>query len=289
MTDAVRRHWREYLFEAFGLGAFMVSACVFSTVLEHPASPVRSMIPNALLRHALIGIAMGSTAIAIIHSPWGKRSGALLNPALDLTFYRLGKLPAWDAALFAASQFIGGALGVVVARLFIGDLLIDPAVHFAVTMPGMRGIAIAFGAEAVISMLLVLMVLFTAATPRLAPYTGVFAGIMVATCITLEAPISGMSMNPARSLASALAAGSYMSLWIYFIAPPLGMLAAAQIFLAVRGRMTVPCAKYCHVEGMACISCEYEAVKAGRRAAAGESPGRDGGHTAGGEDFALIA
>src|SRR6059036_2581877 len=90
-ASVLREHWPEYLMEAAGLGLFMISACVFTVLLEHPASPVRQGIGSPLLRRVLIGLAMGLTAMSITYSPWGKQSGAHLNPSVTLTFFRLGK------------------------------------------------------------------------------------------------------------------------------------------------------------------------------------------------------
>ena len=70
-------HWREYLAEALGLGLFMVSAGLVATALDSPLSPVHEWIGSADLRRVLAGIAMGLTAIGLIHSPWGKRSGGM--------------------------------------------------------------------------------------------------------------------------------------------------------------------------------------------------------------------
>src|SRR5947209_10287552 len=82
--ESIAGHWPEYLIEAAGLGLFMLSACTFGVLLEHPMSPVSAWIESPMARRALIGIAMGLTAIGIVYSPWGKRSGAHLNPALTL-------------------------------------------------------------------------------------------------------------------------------------------------------------------------------------------------------------
>src|SRR5215813_10097299 len=82
---ALFTHWPEYLMEAAALGLFMLSACVFGVVLGHPASALVQALPNPLVRRILGGIAMGVTAVGIISSPWGKRSGAQMNPALTLT------------------------------------------------------------------------------------------------------------------------------------------------------------------------------------------------------------
>src|SRR5712691_9910043 len=156
--EALRTHWPEYLMEAAALGMFMVSACVFGVLLGHPASALYQAIPNALARQILGGIAMGLTAVAIISSPWGQRSGAHMNPALTLTFLSLGKIAPWDALFYVAAQFAGGVAGVVVSSWIIGAPLADSSVNYVVTVPGPRGPWIAFGAEFAISFLLVAVV-----------------------------------------------------------------------------------------------------------------------------------
>jgi aquaporin Z len=93
--------------------------------------------------------------------------------------------------------------------------------------------------------------------PRIARYTGIFVGLLVATYITFEAPISGMSMNPARSLGSSLFADSNAGLWIYFTAPLLGMLLAAEAYVRVKGPAAVGCAKLHHQNDRRCIHCGY--------------------------------
>src|SRR5271156_217554 len=96
----LRSHWPEYLIEGWALGMFMISAGVFWTLFESPSWRLQSILPNEALRRALVGVAMGLTAAALIYSPWGKRSGAHMNPAVTLTFLRLGKIARWDAALY---------------------------------------------------------------------------------------------------------------------------------------------------------------------------------------------
>jgi aquaporin Z len=134
-----------------------------------------------------------------------------------------------------------------------------PDVRYAVTVPGPGGATVAFAAELAISFVLMSMVLLVSNTPRLARYTGLFAGALVATYISFEAPLSGMSMNPARTLGSALPAGNWTALWVYFTAPPAGMLLAAQVYLAARGARAVSCAKLHHQNNKRCIFCQYQA------------------------------
>jgi aquaporin Z len=266
MLAALRRHGTEYAAEALGLGIFMLSACGFAALLYHPASPVARDIPHPLARNALMGVAMGLTNIVNIYSPWGRRSGSHLNPAVTLTFTRLGKLPGADAAGYIGAQFLGGALGTGLAVLLLRDLVRDPSVFYVVTRPGPWGIGAAFAAEALISGLLMLVVLIMSNSRRFAGLTGVAAGLLVALYIAIEVPVSGMSMNPARTLGSAVWAGSYMALWLYFVAPPLGMLAAAEAYLRFRNYRPVFCAKLHHDSRYRCIFCEAAARRAGGRA-----------------------
>ena len=254
-----RRHWPEYAMEAALLGGFMVSACLFSVALFHPGWPAARLLPDPLARRALMGLAMGATAIALNYSAWGKQSGAHYNPAVTLTFTRLGKVTPWDAAAYIAAQFAGAVLGVLVASVLVRDMLGDEAVHFAVTRPGMGGPAVAFLAETLISCLLMTVVLTASNHAKAARFTGVFAGLLVATFITIEAPLSGMSMNPARTVGSGFWAHDWTALWVYFTAPPLGMLLAAELYLRRYGRGRIFCAKLHHQNGKRCIFCETRA------------------------------
>ena len=243
--------------EAALLGLFMISACVFVALLEHPGSPLPKAIPDPILRRVLTGIAMGLTAIGLIYSPWGQQSGAHMNPSLTLTYFRLGKIEPVDALGYVLAQFIGGLAGVLVARALLGSALADAAVNYAVTAPGPGGPGPAFLGELAISFGMMTMVLVVS-NSRLARFTGLFAGMLVATYISLEAPLSGMSMNPARTLGSALHARQGTALWVYFTAPPLGMLTAAEIYLRLRDARAVLCAKLYHDNDKRCIfRCRY--------------------------------
>ena len=103
----MRARWPEYAIEAAGLGTFMTAACAFGTLLGHPGSPIVVALPDALPRRVLMGIAMGLTAVALIYSPWGRRSGAHFNPATTLTFWRLGKIQTRDAIAYWAAHVDG--------------------------------------------------------------------------------------------------------------------------------------------------------------------------------------
>jgi aquaporin Z len=266
--NTLRHHYPEYLMEAAALGLFMISASIVTAILEHPASPIHQTIAEPLLRRFIIGVAMGLTAIALIYSPWGKQSGAHLNPVVTLTFFRLGKVKLLDALFYILAQFAGGLLGVLLAARVLGDAIAHPTVNYVITIPRSAGVVIAFLAELSISFGLMMTVLIVSNHSKLSPLTGIFAGILVATYITLEAPLSGMSMNPARTLASAIPAHNWASMWVYFTAPLLGMFSASEIYVRLKGRKAVRCAKLHHQNNQRCIfHCGYREQAMGDRSA----------------------
>ncbi|MGV0027675.1 MIP/aquaporin family protein [Phormidesmis priestleyi] len=269
--NTLRRHYPEYFMEAAGLGLFMLAASLVTVLLEHPASPIRQAISEALVRRSIIGVAMGLTAIAIIHSPWGKQSGAHLNPVVTFTFFRLGKVKLSDACFYIVAQCIGGLLGVLLAAKLVSNAIVHPSVNYAVTIPGATGVGAAFFAELIISFGLMLMVLVTSNHPKWSRFTGILSGILVATYITIEAPFSGMSMNPARTLASAIPAQNWTAIWVYFTAPVLGMLLAAELYVRLNGRNAVRCAKLHHHNHKRCIfRCGYRAQPPGSKHLSGD-------------------
>jgi aquaporin Z len=209
---------------------------------------------------------MGGTAVAIIYSPWGKQSGAHINPAVTLAFLSLGKVAPWDAVFYVVAQFFGAVAGMSVASLALAPWLADPAVHYVTTVPGDGGLWVAFLAEGLISFLLMGVVLTVSNHPSWASRTGLCAGLCVAIFIAFEAPFSGMSMNPARTVGSAILAGEARALWVYFTAPALGMLLAAAVVtrVLVSGNAKAACAKLHHENAKRCIFCEYHGVADGK-------------------------
>jgi aquaporin Z len=252
-ADSLRLHWPEYLMEAGESGAYLFSACAVATLLWHPASPAQRFLPNDTVRRMLMGLAMGATIVAIALSPWGQQSGAHFNPAVTFTFYRLRKVALWDTVFYCAGQFLGAIAGVALASFVLQGAPADKAVRYAATMPGIYGDTIAFVAELAISFILMSAILFASNHKVLAPYTHYVAAILVAAYIAFESPVSGMSTNPARTFGPALYSSYWHALWIYFIGPPLGMLAAAEVLLVARQRKGPYCAKLYHHNDKRCI------------------------------------
>lgn len=230
MWTALRTNWKIYLIEAWALGMFMISAAFFTILMENPNLPIRNAIESPLLRRFLIGLAMGLTAIGLIYSNWGKRSGAHMNPAVTLTNLQLDRIRPADANWYILAQFIGGTLAILLLKWLAFYYISIPEVNYAVTIPGKAGIWVALGLETLISFLLFLMVLIISNHKKLAPYTGFFVGGLLVIYITFEAPYSGMSMNPARTVASAFPANVWTAWWLYFIGPVLGMNLAGYLY-----------------------------------------------------------
>ncbi len=254
---ALPRAWAEYAAEAFGLGLFMVMACTFSVLLFHPASPAVAAIPSPPARRALMGLTMGATLVVNIYSPWGRRSGAHLNPAFTLAFMRLGKVRPALVTGYVVAQFAGGLLGTLLAAACLAPWIAHPAVDYATTVPGPWGTAAAFAGEAGITFLQMGVVLAMVSRPRLERWTGVVAAALVALYITVESPVSGMSMNPARTLGSAIPARHWTALWVYFAAPLLGTFGAAELFRRTPAGRAAFCAKLRHDERVRCPFCGH--------------------------------
>jgi len=144
MSTALARHWPEYAMEAAELSLFMASAGLFGVLLYHPASPTAHAVADPFVRRVFMALAMGLTATALIYSPWGQRSGAHFNPAVTLTFFRLGKVAGWDAVFYAMAQIGGGLSGILAVAALTGGRVAHPAVSYVATVPGAWGVGVAF-------------------------------------------------------------------------------------------------------------------------------------------------
>jgi aquaporin Z len=233
-----KKNLKHYLQEAFGLAIFMISACFFGALLEGKNSSLHHAIPNGFTRTILMGVLMGATALLIFYSPFTAPSGSHINPAVSLTFLRLGKMCHWDALFYGIFQLTGGILAVYIMQLLMGEILTAPPVDSVAT--GKACMWPAFIAELIIAFFTMTMVLFTSNHTTLKKYTRIFSGCLVCTWVIVAGPVSGFGMNPARSFASALSAHIWTAFWIYLIVPFAGMLLAAEVFLLVQRKKVNP-------------------------------------------------
>jgi len=226
-----RQNWSHYSTEAAGAALFIIVASLITTAVKHPASALHDWVgERQYLGRALIGGVVGALIVLMVYSPWGRRSGAHFNPAVTVAFWQLGKVHWVDAVWYVLFQVLGAAAGAQLIKLLLGPWYAHPEVNYVVTKPGESGLLVALGAEVVISFVLMFVLLLALHSKRLHNKAGWILGSLLAIYIIFEEPYSGMSTNPARSLASALAAGSYTSLWLYFVAPVFGMWGATLLF-----------------------------------------------------------
>ena len=223
--------WRDYAIEGALLACFMVSASAFTILVEHPRGLLSGVLADPAARRFTIGCAMAVTATVLIYSRWGARTGAHMNPAVSLAMACVRPMPVRNLAGYIAGQFAGGIAGMGIAALLFGSALSHGSINWIVTRPGPWGTTAAFAAEGAMTLLMMTVVLRCANHPRWTGYTGIVSAVLLASFITIEGPVSGMSLNPARTLGPALFAGEYTGLWIYFLAPPLGMVLAASAHL----------------------------------------------------------
>ncbi len=242
----------EAMADGLGLAIFMLVAMTGATILEAPVLGVPSLIPSASLRRLLMGALMGSTAFFLIRSRLGQFSGAHFNPAVTLAFLRLGRLSRAAAMIYIAAQCAGALLGVAIARLILGTASERPPVDFVATVPAPGQSAVAFAAELVMAGALFGIVLEFASRERLKAAAPAVAGCLVAAYIFLAAPLSGMSINPARTLGSFVLAGHWEHYWIYVGAPLLGMQMAAHLHRWKRTAIECP-----KIPLHAAASCRY--------------------------------
>jgi aquaporin Z len=246
LSVAIATHWREYLMEAAELGALMLGICLFGTLFYSSASPLSGFALPPEGKAMIMGFCVAATTFLIIRSPFGRRSGAHFNPAITLTYLWLGRIHRWDALCYVLAQFCGALTGVFVARQILGTHLSAAPVLYVVTTPGTYGIATAFLAEYLLSGVLMGLVLFATNHRILARFSPLLIASLTVFYYAMCSSIAGFSVNPARTFSSAFFARLWWGVWIYFVAPCLGMLTAAATYIRAAGPAKVYCAKVFH-------------------------------------------
>jgi aquaporin Z len=245
--------------ESGELGALMMSTCICGTLIYSEDSPFKSLALSAVFKSTLMGSAVAITTLIVILSPFGRRTGAHLNPSVTLTFFWLGRVHRWDAVWYIVAQFIGAVAGVLAARQILGLRLSAPSVQYMVTVPGQHGTAITFLGEFLSAGLLMATVLYSSNHHSLVRFTSVLVAILTVFFFVLSPSKSGFSVNPARTFSPALFAWIWQGVWIYFSAPCLGMLSAAAIYIKTVGLNRVYCAKvFQDVRSVCPFRCQFE-------------------------------
>jgi aquaporin Z len=246
LVEAVQLHWREYLMEAAELAALMLCICFAGALFYGGNSPIANLRLTWVVRSSLMGATVAAATFMIMLSPFGRRSGAHINPALTLAYFSVRRIHHWDAISYVLSQFFGAIAGVYVAALLLGRNLSDFPVRYVVTLPGRNGVLFAFVAELMTSFVLMGVVLISSNHRKLARYSPIFVALVTVLYYILSPTIAGYSVNPARSFSSAVFARLWQGIWIYFVAPVLGMVTAASLYTRIVGVGRIYCAKVFH-------------------------------------------
>lgn len=221
---------QRYLMEALGLGIFMISIALFGSILLSPLSQFTKVVTNEPVRIFILSIFMSLTALFITVSPFTKPSGAHINPAVTICFLRLGRISKKDAIFYILFQLAGGTICVLLMAVVMQSVFINPPINYAVTQPGIYGTASAFVTELVISAIFMLLILFGNDAERIRKYLPYYIASLIMLYVNLTIHVSGFSMNPARSFASALPSGIWSYFWLYCLAPVMGMLFSTECY-----------------------------------------------------------
>ena len=260
----MRQQLAAYLSELAGTAVMMAIGIGAIALFWAPGSPVPRIDPERL-RLLATGLIFAGGATLVVYSPLGRMSGGHLNPAVTCAFWRLGRINSRDAVVYVIAQTIGAVAGVAAVRLVAGDL--GTSVELGMTRPGVGVSPLAASVfEIAITFALMFLILAFLNKPTLAPRTGIAAGSLVALLVMLEAPLTGTSLNPARSLAPALLMQRLDGVWIYLVAPPIGALLGAAAWRGRWGsRQALICAKLYHAGPSPCqfATCPYVTLRAG--------------------------
>lgn len=237
--------WQTYLSELIGTALLLGIGLSFVILNFGAGSPVVDLVPDAGLRRLITGFLFGATGAAIAISQVGKISGAHINPVVTLAFYVKGKFSGRDTTGYILAQFAGAVIGSVPLLLWGRE---GRSIYFGGTTPG-TGYTVwtALGGEIITTFCLIIGLFIFLGHKRLRRYTPLLFPFLYAIMVYLEAPLSGTSTNPARTLGPAVISGVWSGWWIYFLGPLMGMFIGVGLF-AFRGlkRFEIEIAKIYH-------------------------------------------
>ncbi len=208
------------LAELVGTGLLVSVGLSIVIAMFGERSPMMSLIPDPGIRRIVTGFLFGSTGALVALSWVGKTSGAHINPAVTFGFWVMKKMQGTRAAGYVLAQCIGAVLGALPLLLWGG---IGRSVDYGATIPGAGfGLWGALAGEILTTFALVVGLLLFIGHKRLAQWTPLLFPFLYAVMVYLEAPISGTSTNPARSLGPAVISGMWQGWWIYLVGPIVG-------------------------------------------------------------------
>ena len=184
--------------------------------------------------HVGIALTFGFVIVALIYS-FAHVSGAHFNPAVTIAFWSMGEFERKNVIPYISAQILGGVLASLALYLLLREnfVLVSDVSYLGATLPS-GSASQSFGFEFILTFILMIVICSSAVHGKA---TKDFAGLAIGLTVGLESmfagPITGASMNPARSIAPALVSGNLEHLWLYIVATILGAVFAALVFLKV--------------------------------------------------------
>jgi aquaporin Z len=216
--------WRLFLAEFIGTAALVLVGLSLVILMFGTGSPMARLIPSDGVRQMITGFLFGGTGALIALSNVGKESGAHINPAVTLAFRLMGKLDLRTTLGYIAAQLSGAVVGSL-PLLVWGTM--GKSVSYGATLPGPGAtVSTALLGEMITTFTMVTLLALFLAFRKIRPFTPAIFPFLYAIMVPLEAPISGTSTNPARSLGPAVVSGQWAGWWIYWLGPLAGMLLA---------------------------------------------------------------
>jgi MIP family channel proteins len=213
---------------------FAEAIAAFALVFAGCGAIVIDSVSGGQITHVGVAITFGLVIAAMIYAT-GHISGAHINPAVTLAFALTRHFPFTQVPGYWLAQLAGASIAAGVLRELFGNVA-----HLGTTLPA-HGDGQSFVLELVLSFFLMFVIMAVATDDRA---VGQAAALAIGGTVLLDAmfggPISGASMNPARSLGPALASGTWAHLWIYIVGPIAGALLAAFAYELVRGERPRP-------------------------------------------------
>ena len=229
--------WPVFFSEVIGTASLVGIGLSIVIFMFGEGTPMAALIPSEPMRRLITGFLFGATGASIALSPVGKRSGAHINPIVTMAFRLMGKLDLFTTAWYVVAQLLGAILGAL-PLLAWGAM--GRSIDFGATSPGEGySFGTALLGEAITTCIMVTLLCVFLAFRTIRPFTPGLFPPLYAVMVWLEAPISGTSTNPARSLGPSVISGQWSGWWIYWVGPILGSLAACLLCSYLAKRITV--------------------------------------------------
>jgi MIP family channel proteins len=200
----------------------------FFLVLIGPGAVMVDAYTHGAVGHVGVSLAFGFVVIAMVYA-LGHLSGAHINPAVTIAFWSVRRFPSTEVLPYLIAQSSGAAAATLALRAVLG-----PVGDLGATLPAVP-LGAAFWSEWLLSFALMFVIMAVATDPRVTDgFAPIAVGLSVGFCALMGGPLTGASMNPARSFGPALIGNHWQAHWIYWLAPITGMIAAARAYELLR-------------------------------------------------------